>query len=259
MKPGVVLRVILMRDLAMMKRYYLNTVSSLVTIYVVFLITFVGMRAFTGVATSLAGSDTLEATIVGFFVWTLTIFAYSDFSWGLINEAQTGTLEQLYLCPLGFRWIGAFTIISNLVFSLIPIFVALIAMMLTAGRWLSIDVITLVPLIVISILGAVGVGFVLGGLALVFKRVQSLFQIVQFLFIGTMTMPQRLWWARLLPVNAGFGLIRTSMIDGVRLWELPLGEVAIALLVGLAYLGIGIGVFSACERAAKSRGLLGHY
>lgn len=243
----------------MMKRYYFNTLSALVSIYVVFLIAFAGLRAFAGAAPSLAADGTLESTIVGFFVWTLVIFAYSDFSWGLINEAQTGTLEQLYLSPLGFRWIAAFTIISNMLFSLVPVFVALIAMMLTAGTWLSLDLITLVPLMVISTLGAIGIGYALGGLALVFKRVQALFQIVQFLFIGVMTIPQRLWWARLLPVNAGYGLIRTTMVDGVRLWELPPGDVAIAVLVGVAYVAAGVAVFAACERAAKSRGQLGHY
>lgn len=259
MKLGAVFGAILMRDFAMARRYYFNSISGLVSIYIAFVLALFGIRAFAGAASPIAGDGTLESTIVGFFVWTLTIYSYSDFSWGLINEAQAGTLEQLYLSPAGFRWIAAFSIMSSLLFSLIPVFVALFAMMATARVWLVFDLASLVPLMLISSLGAIGVGYALGGLALVFKRVQAVFQIVQFLFIGIMIVPHRLWWARLLPTKAAFELIRTSMVDGLRLWQLPAAEIAVAVLVGVGYLAAGMGIFAACERVAKRRGLLGHY
>ncbi|MGB4337699.1 MAG: ABC transporter permease [Bacillota bacterium] len=259
MRLGVVFGAIFRRDLAMAKRYLFNTLSSLISIYVVFLLIFMGMRAF-GVRPMDAGGDqSLENTVIGFFVWTFAVFSYSDFSWGLIGEAQAGTLEQLYLAPCGFRWISVFSILSSLVFSAAPVALALLAMMATTGVWLSIDLVSVIPLLVITMLGAVGVGYVMGGLALVFKRVQAAFQIVQFLFVGMLVLPERLWWTRLLPLAGGNALIRQVMVNGARLWDLPAADVLTATAVGVAYLAAGLLAFSTCERLARSRGLLGHY
>ncbi|MBC7084509.1 MAG: hypothetical protein H5T95_13650 [Firmicutes bacterium] len=78
------------RNITMMKRYLFNTVSALISIYMVFCLAFFGMKAFAATSSSRALDGTFEGTIVGFFVWTLAIFGYSGLSWELINEAQTG-------------------------------------------------------------------------------------------------------------------------------------------------------------------------
>lgn len=243
----------------MMKRYMVNSVSGLVSIYMIFMLIFMGFQSVSRYASTSGLDGSLEGTIVGFFVWTFTIYAFSNLSWNLANEAQTGTLEQLYLAPCGFKWVGACTIISDLVFSFVPIMALLMAMMATTGKWLRVDLISLVPLLLITLLGGYGVGFALGGLALVFKRIQALFQIMQFVFIGLLVIPIRVPVAKYLPLAMGNHLIYRTMVDGVRLWRLPLGDVLTAVWVGAAYLAVGIGIFSWCERVAKNRGLLGHY
>ncbi|HHV04647.1 MAG TPA: hypothetical protein GXX64_12225, partial [Bacteroidales bacterium] len=102
-------------------------------------------------------------------------------------------------------------------------------------------------------------GFALGGLALVFKRIQALFQIFQFVFLAFLLVPFRVPWAKFLPLSAGFSLIYDVMVEGARLWELPLGSILIAIAVGAVYLAIGLFIFSRCEHVARDRGLLGHY
>lgn len=259
MNLGSVLTAVFRRDWTMMKRYMVNSISSLVSIYMIFILIFAGLQSVSSYVKTGALDGSLEGTIVGFFVWTFTIYAFSNLSWNLINEAQTGTLEQLYLAPCGFKWVGAATLISDFVFSFVPIMLLLVAMMATTGRWLRMDLISLVPLLLITLLGAYGVGFALGGLALVFKRIQALFQIMQFVFIGLLVIPVRVPGVKYLPLAMGNDLIRAVMVDGVRLWRLPPGDILTAAAVGAAYLAIGIAIFSLCERFAKSRGLLGHY
>ncbi len=259
MKLGSVLAAVFRRDWTMIKRYTFNSVSSLVSIYMVFILIFAGLQSVSNYVKSETLEGSLEGTIVGFFVWTFTIYAFSNLSWSLINEAQTGTLEQLYLAPCGFRWIGVCTLISDFVFSFVPIMLLLVAMMATTGKWLRVDLVSLVPLLLITLLGAYGMGFALGGMALVFKRIQALFQIVQFVFIGLLVVPIRVPAAKYLPLAMGNDLIQRAMVDGSRLWQLPIGDVLIAVVVGAAYLAAGVAVFSWCERVAKSRGLLGHY
>ena len=259
MMMGSVLAAVFRRDWTMMKRYIVNSVSSLVSIYMIFILIFAGLQSVSGYVKTGALDGSFEGTIVGFFVWTFTIYAFSNLSWNLINEAQTGTLEQLYLALCGFKWVGAATLMSDFVFSFIPIMLLLMAMMATTGRWLKVDLVTLIPLLFITLLGAYGVGFALGGLALVFKRIQALFQIIQFVFIGLLVIPIRVPGVKYLPLALGNDLIYRSMVDGVRLWCLPLGDILTAVAVGAAYLAAGIAVFSWCERIAKNRGLLGHY
>jgi ABC-2 type transport system permease protein len=259
MKLGNVLAAVFRRDWTMMKRYMVNSVSSLMSIYMVFMLIFMGLQSVSRYASTSGLDGSLEGTIVGFFVWTFTIYAFSNLSWNLTNEAQTGTLEQLYLAPCGFKWVGACTIVSDFVFSFVPIMLLLVAMMATTGKWLRVDLISLVPLLLITLLGGHGVGFALGGLALVFKRIQALFQIVQFVFIGLLVIPIHVPVAKYLPLAMGNYLIRRTMVDGVRLWRLPPADVLIAVAVGAAYLAVGIAIFSWCERVAKNRGLLGHY
>lgn len=247
------------RNITMMKRYLFNTVSALVSIYIVFCLAFFGLKAFAAVSASGALDGTFEGAIVGFFVWTLAIFGYSSASWDLINEAQTGTLEQLYLSPAGFKWICTFSLVVDFLVNMVAAVAFLFAMMATTGRWLNLDVVSIAPLIIVTVLGAYGTGFALGGLALVFKRIQAFFQVIQFAFVGCLVIPSRIPWAKLLPLTTGNALIYRVMAEGKRLWELPAADVLAALAVGVAYLAAGLAIFSACERAAKARGLLGHY
>jgi len=259
MNLGTVFGAVFRRELTMIRRYMVNSISSLVSVYLVFILMFMGFQSMSNYVKTGALEGSLEGTIVGFFVWTFTIYAFSDLSWSLISEAQAGTLEQLYLAPCGFKWVGACTVISNFIFSLVPIMVLLFAMMATTGKWLNLDFVSLIPLLLITLLGAYGFGFALGGLALVFKRIQAFFQIMQFVFVGFLIVPTRLAWAKFLPLAVGNDLISTVMVDGARLWELPLNDILTATAVGAAYLAIGIVIFSQCENVAKSRGLLGHY
>lgn len=256
---GTLFKTVFRRELTMLTRYAINTVSSLVSIYFFFVMIFMGMQKLSAPMAGNMLSDSLEGTIIGFFVWTFTIFAYSNLSWTLIGEAQAGTLEQLYLAPLGFKWVCTCTVVAHFLLNLIPHMLFLVAMMATTGHWLQIDLLSLMPLLAITVLGAYGFGFALGGLALVFKRIQALFQIVQFVFLAFLLIPFRVPWAKFVPLSAGFSLLYDVMVEGVRLWELPIQSVFTATAVGAAYLAIGLVIFSKCEQIARHQGLLGHY
>ena len=258
MHLGILFRTIFRRELTMMTRYVINTISGLVSIYLFFVLIFLGMQNLSGYMAGDALSGSLEGTIIGFFVWTFTIFAYSDLSWNLIGEAQAGTLEQLYLAPMGFKWVCACTVVSTFLLNLIPHTVFLLAMMATTGRWLHIDFLSLIPLMAITVLGAYGFGFALGGLALVFKRIRH-FQIVQFVFLAFLLVPTRVPWAKFLPLSLGNSLLNDVMVKGTPLWRLPIKSVLMATAVGMVYLAVGLVVFARFEKIARDRGLLGHY
>lgn len=165
----IAMRAMITRNLINMRRYVFNTISGLVTMYIVFMLLFMGVRGIGGAA--LAGGTTLEGLVVSYLLWVLSISAYSDLAWDLNQEAQVGTLEQLYISPIGFNWLNAFNLISGLGLSFVFASVLLTLMMLTTGTYLNLDVLSVIPLMILSLLGVYGIGFAMGGLALIFKRI----------------------------------------------------------------------------------------
>jgi ABC-2 type transport system permease protein len=239
------------------RRYAFNMISSMITIYLLFCGILFGYKALTGPSGGTGG--TLEGLVVGYFLWTLAITSYSNLSWEMVNEAQVGTLEQLYLSPAGFRVVSAFSLASNFVVQLGFSAAMLILAMLTAGKSLHFDLVSLIPLVLLTVLGVYGIGYMLGGLALVFKRIQALFQIMQFIFVGFMFAPVKFVWAKLLPLTMGNHLVARVMVDGRRIWEFSPVDLGYLVASSVLCLGLGLLVFSRCERVAKERGLLGHY
>ncbi|MFP3899149.1 MAG: ABC transporter permease [Dehalococcoidia bacterium] len=241
-----------------LKRYYFDTLSMIVTIFLVFLIIFFGAAALLGA--SPAAGDTLEGIVVGFMVWTFALVAYSTLSWGIIEEAQQGTLEQLYMSPLGFGWVTILRVAAHFIINVFMVLVILFLMMATTGRWLNLDVLSLIPLVLLTVAGAYGIGFFMGGLALVFKRVQSALQILQFVLVIFIAAPMG-WmpFMRFLPLSLGTRLIGAVMIDGRSLFELPPGDVLFLIGNSAVYFGLGFLAFKFFEDVARDRGLLGHY
>ncbi|MCL6580026.1 MAG: hypothetical protein K6U08_00185 [Firmicutes bacterium] len=238
-------------------RYLFNLVTGLITLYLFFLMVFLGSR---WLVPGLDLGSTTEALVVGFSVWMFTLFAYQDICWGISTEAEVGTLEQLHLSPAGFTWVSTCLALSRFLMNLIPLGLLTVLMMLTTGRWLHLDLVSLIPLLVLTLLPAYGFGYLMGGLALVFKRIQNSFQILQFIFVAFMATPSGTFpWARFLPLNLGTQMLRAVMGEGLALWDLPASDLVTLAVVGVAYLSLGLGAFAYCTRVARDRGLLGHY
>jgi ABC-2 type transport system permease protein len=232
--------------------------SSIITLYLLFLIIFLGYRAVGGQSVNFG--NTVDGITVGFMLWTFSIGAYSLLAWNLMNEAKMGTLEQLYMTPLGFDKLCIFRIICDFFLNLLFVIPILILMMATTGRWLHIDILSLIPLFIFTLASAYGIGFISGGLGLVFKQIRSFFQILQFVFIGFIAAPvDKLPGLKLLPLSLGAKLIGKVMIHKLSVIKLPPLDLLELVLNGLFYFGLGFLLFKICERIAKQRALLGHY
>ncbi len=249
---------IFIKEWISLKRYPFNTISAIVTVYLVFLLFFLGYRLIGGQEAPF--SNTTEGFIVGFFIWTYSIAAYSTLSWGIVQEARQGTLEQLYMTPLGYERVAIYTVISNFIWSLVWVLPVLLLMMVTTGRFLHFDLITLVPLLILTIASGYGIGFITGGLGLVFKKIQAFFQILQFIFVGFIVAPaDKVSVFKVLPFSLGTRMIARNMIEKLPIYRMPFHDILILIANAVLYLVIGFFVFKLCEKVAKDRGLLGHY
>lgn len=245
------------REFIYLKRYFFNFLGGFVTLYVVFLLIFFGFRGIAG-GTEMYGAG-LGNLIVGYVTWVLAMMIYQDVSYNLFNEAREGILEQLYMSPFGYVRVTSFRLIAGLVIHLSMSVVILLAMMLSTGRYLNLDLISLVPLVAMLLIPVAGLGFILGGLQLLYKRIQSILQVVQFLLVGVVAAPIGLGWTQFLPGTLASHLVREVMVNEISFTSLPGNQSLLALGIALFYALLGIGVFRFCERRAMISGRLGQF
>ncbi|GET43300.1 ABC transporter permease [Microseira wollei] len=210
---------------------------------------------------SLQFGDRLDSIVIGYVLWTLMIFILADISGELQQEASTGTLEQLFLSSFGATKVFLMRTLANLSFQIILTFGILLIIMGLTGSRLYFPPALLFPLVTV-VLGAYGIAFTMGSIALLFKRIQRLLGIIQFLLLFLIATPVETWTGplkvlgELLPITPGAGLLRALMARGESLDLMKLG---IAFINGVVYFAIGLVVFRVAEREAKRRGILGGY
>ncbi len=239
-------------------RYLFNMVSAVITMYLVFLLMFYGVRAVGAGAFDLG--NTLEGLFAGYIIWMIVLMGYQELAYNVSNEAQTGTLEQLYVSPVGYKWLAFFSQSFHSLTTMSLISVIVLIMTVTTGQNLNLDMFSILPVFVFVYLQACGLGFTLAGLALIFKRIQSFFQIVTFGVIGLFMIPwARFPWAKYLPFTMGQHLLQEIMMNGMKITQAPSGDLSVFAGITAACLLSGLGLFMLAENKAKSMGLLGQY
>ncbi len=241
-----------------LRRYAFDTLSSVLSIYGFFVVIFLGAKLFGGDRPGFG--HTLEGVVVSYALWAFTILSLGSLTFELTQEATEGTLEQLGMSPFGLVRVLVARVFSSLAVYFVVWSVLLVLMMATTGKWLNLDVVSVVPLLFVTLVGMIGIGFVLGGQAIVFKRIQNALQIYQIVIIALVVVPaDDVVVMKYLPLAWGTHLLQRVLIDNVSIFELPAGDLVFLVVNSALYFFAGIGAFKLFERAARARGLLGHY
>ncbi len=239
-----------------LRRYLPNTLSLLFTFYAVFFGLFLGVQ-FLG-----SPEDAAQGTpyiIVNTVLWFLALMAMQGIGWEIEQEATRGTLEQLYMSPVGAWRILLARMIGTVLANALVIAVMLVLAMLTAQRWLTFDLLTLLPVLFFTILCMLGIGFMVAGLALIFKRIQAFLQIAQFIFLALVSVPPFVGWLELLPVIKGSDMIRRTMIEGTFLLQFSPFDWLSLISNAAVYFALGVSLYRLAEKRAMRLGLLGQY
>lgn len=236
------------------KRYLFNTFTNLIVFFIIFIAMFYGIKFFAGPNIS---SDSLASLIIGYIMWTFAIIGFQDLAYGVYEEIQRGTLEQLYLSSIGIEIIFFFRSFLDFIFSLFFVGIVLIATMAVTGIWLSIDLLRVLPVLILSIPSLWGLGIFFGGLVMIFKKISSFMQIITFGLIGIVSVSAYpLNFYSFLPFAAGSSTIQKMIRNNQNFdykWYLLLG------LISLIYLIIGISAYKICENIARRKNLIGQY
>ena len=192
--------------------------------------------------------ERLDSVVVGYVLWTLALYIVNDIAFNIQSEAQTGTLEQIFLSPFAAPKIFFARAVASLALRM-----TIIVLILFMGL--------IFPLLTL-LMAAYGLAVVMGSCAVVFKRVQQILPIFQFALLFLLAAPTEDWSGRarlianFLPMLPSTGLLRDLMARGE---GLDISLLGVALANGAAYFGLGLLVFSWAERQAKRKGILGGY
>ena len=249
-------RAVLHREFLLFVRYPANAVGGIVISLFFFGVLFYGGRMLAGRALT----DSIEGIVVGYFLWTLSVGAYSAISNDIGSEVQWGTLERHVMTPFGFAPVALLKGAAKVVRTFLLSSVVLVVMLLVTGTDLQLHAFTIVVVATLSILSVLGLGFAAGGVTVLYKRVGNWLNLLQFGFVVLISAPAlEIPWLKVLPLAHGSELLQRAMVDGVRLWEFPPADLALLVAVAVGYLGFGYAVFRASTRRARRLGVLGDY
>lgn len=238
---------------------------NMITEMVMFAFLFTGISFFMGRGSLV--TEELASALIGYVLWFYAVIAISNMAWGLREEANAGTLEQMYMSPAPAALVQIGRTLATFVINTLIIGVMSLLLMLVLGfdlplRWAGL------PPFFLTIMGLYGFGYIIGGATLIFKQVEALANLVQniilFLngtFVSVTLMPGWLEAiSRLLPTTEGIIVLRRVLLEGDSLAATWADGTLVALTIhSVLCFAIGLVIFSICEQIAKRRGLLGQY
>lgn len=240
-----------------LRRYLPNTIAVIITFYIIFLGLFLGIKV---IGDSGTEDYNVQYMIVSYIFWFMATMVLQHIGGQITSEAMRGTLEQLYMSPLGVWRIMAARLISSLIMYFIIISILLYFTMLTTNQWLNIDVFSLFPIMFLTFISMCGVGYMIAGISIIWKQIGAFLQIIQFIIAGLAVVPLTASpILSYLPFVKGIDLIRNIMINGITWNNIALNDYISLTLNAMCYLLIGLLIFKVCERIAISRALLSHY
>jgi len=241
--------------------YRANLVIGTVSLYVIF----VGFSFMLGRG-EMHQADMAYA-LLGYVAWFMVNQVLQSIGQGIRGAATDGTLEQMCLsrAPLAFLLVGRTA--ANLTITMGFIAVLGAALRLTQGVGVPMNL-PGVPVCLLTALGVYGFGYLIGGMVLVHKQMQSLTHLLSngLLFLNGTLLPVALMprWlagiARALPSTQGVIVLRKVVLEGQTLAAAWVDGSLMWLLVHSVLLfAAGVAVFTWCEHIAKRDGSLGQY
>lgn len=219
------------------------------------------------------GRYTLHATLasmIGWIVWRAAAGCMADGVNSIAEDAQIGTLEQVWLSGKGITAVLLVRcVVLMLYYSLrVAVMVSLILLILRLP-WQMNGKTAVFALIIylLTLAGACGLVFVIAGLHLVYKNVEAITYALAtslMFFTGALVsfqdIPAVYPFSRLLPLTIGLDLLRSiAAANQQPVTSTFMLEFFILAFHSLVYLGFGFIVFNWAQKRVLLDGSLAHY
>lgn len=205
--------------------------------------------------------DRLDTTVVLYINWILVISVFSGLSAEIQREADTGTLEQLFMARVSMPNLVIIRALANLGVNFFITMLTLAIVVLVSGVDLNYPIIAMVPALA-SVLTGIGLGLMTASITLLAKKAMGLIGMLQLVLIVIMILPFDTWSATaqamgyLLPITSSAAQLKEMMVGSVSALGMPH---LYSMLSALMYLVAGYLMFSSSVLRAKRLGNLGQH
>ncbi|MGD2157729.1 MAG: ABC transporter permease [Anaerolineales bacterium] len=251
----------LRRNFRLAKSYWMEYISDFVLYTLGFLLLITVFLA----ATDNYGPEGYLSSLIGYVVWKICASILVEIAEVSSNESRTGTLEQMFLSGVHPGMIFIHRSVGIILDYVIR------GLLLGLGLGMVLGILQAIPpvaifVFVLTIVGAVGLGFALAGLVMVYKRLDGFldltWQMLVF-FTGALAPiynPFLSTVSKFLPLTWGIDSLRSIFLEGaeaLKLWQN--GLMGGLLLNTTLYVALGVVLFTWGQKRARALGLLAHY
>lgn len=237
-----------------MRQYWFETVMGIVVICGLFVGLFFGIKSF---AFEGQEGQSLDGLMFGFLLWTFATAAYSSITKTVIDDTQKGYIEQLFISPKSFTKLLFVKVIVDIVSGFVFLVLITYLVMWLTGNWLEINFLKFFVSLIWAAPSLVGLGLIVSGFALVYKRVDTLGHMLALALMALVAVDGLPFGPlTFLPFTPGVSLSRDWVLHG---GPLNMIDVSIVAANSVIYLFIGSAVFKHFERVAKRKNLIGQY
>lgn len=257
----------LKREFILLVRYPFELISRLVWNLGFALMVFYGFAVGGAAASSLPGfQEGQMARLLGLLITYIAINGLSNATELLSSEVQTGTLEQAALSPPSLTLIVLMRDLASYVEMILRFALVMgIAIAMTGVRF-HLNIPGFIVVLTLMYMGTEGIGLMLGGAALLYKRVATLSQFAVMLVFGLAIIPLNSlpeWMNGFItnfPFTKALLILGKIAIDGVSLSRLIQDGSILSLAINTAiFLGAGLIAFRWAEGKARLWGTLNQY
>lgn len=237
-------------------RYPAQFLGSLAVGIVVFVLLFYGGKTLAPVRMD----ESLGGIIVGYFLWTLSMYSYMAPARGITDEASWGTLERHIATPFGFAPVMFLKGIAKVLRSFMISAIILLFALLLTGKTLTLNPFSTIPLLILTLASVLGLGFAMAGLAVLYKKLSNWRGFFNFALVPLVSAPAfDAYWIRFFPVAQGSIMLHDVMLNGKSLFSFLLIDHLILAGVAVFYCFLGYVSFQWATNKARREGVLGDY
>lgn len=241
-----------------LKSYWVDWISGNVNLLLGLIFLYLGINSFKENVDNL---NTIDLKTIQMIVGLYTFVIIQEGITGLVSRVSegktSGVFEQIIVNPYGSWFILFCKSVAGAVITVFSLFVFVPLAMIITGKYFSINVIKLIFLLISLYMATIGIGFIIGGLTLIFRRLWSFAYLIQFLVLTLIILPSYPFSLySLLPISPQAMTINKVIAYNLTIsykWWIYL------YLNGFVYFVMGVLIYKKLEEVAREKGVLGHY
>lgn len=219
-----------------------------------------------GLAETAGTTDIAGYLFLGMLALNLASAGFWGVAFSIKQELDAGTLEPAWLTPTRRETFVLGMTLAALVLAVIATVVLVLVGIWLFGAEMAPRLVVAVPILAVSIVGVLGIGYLIGSLVLRMRDATFFVDATDFMFVALsgaafpiIVLPEVVRWiAYLLPTTYALDLMRVSALGTIPLLPVPLEWVMLAFTNAL-FLLIGRWAWLGTEHRLRVRGTLGQH